>query len=403
MARKRKASSSATNVQPEEEEEEHNTNEEPESEPDSDPSEEAEEDEDEEVEEESGSSEDDEEEDKDEASKRESIRKLLEPFGKDQIIELLKQGASKDPSLLSRVTRLANSDPANRNLFVRGLSWDATTEQVLEAFRTYGEIEECKLITDKVTGRSKGYAFVLFKTMAAAQKALKQPQKKIGNRTTTCHLAAVGPTPAAADAGSRKIYVGNVGPNINVENLRAFFSKFGEIEEGPSGFDPVTLKPRGFAIFLYKTAEGAKKALEEPFRVLDGCQLYCKKFVENFNNSTNNAAAANASITANQPVPLQQSDSMAYGIGTNPGMIGASSLFMAQNPGMGLTPNPLLGGNYGLNTLNPSMIGNYGSHVALHGLAPFQNVGASGPASTPPNTQPDFGSAGASFPPYMGR
>ncbi|XP_019186960.1 PREDICTED: UBP1-associated protein 2A-like [Ipomoea nil] len=387
MAKKRKASSSATNAQPVEEEE-HNPNEEPESEPDSDPSEEEEEDDEEE---ESGCSEDDEGED--EASKRESIRKLLEPFGKDQIIELLKQGASKDPSLLSRIARLADSDPTHRKLFVRGLSWDATTEQVLDAFRTYGEIEECKLITDKATGRSKGYAFVLFKTMAAAQKALKQPQKKIGNRTAYCHLAAAGPTAAAApDAGSRKIYVANVGPNINVEDLHTFFSKFGEIEEGPVGLDPVTRKPRGFAIFLYKTAEGARKALEEPFRVFDGCNLYCKKYVENFNNSTNNAAA-------NQPV--QQSDSMAYGIGMNPGILGDGSLFMAQNPGMGLTANPLLGGNYGLNTLNPGMIGNYGSHVALHGLVPFQTA-TPRPASTPPNTRPDFGSAGASFPPYMG-
>ncbi|VFQ67468.1 unnamed protein product [Cuscuta campestris] len=369
-------------------------------------------DESEEEEEESDSDSSDEAED--ESSKPESIRRLLEPLGKDKIMDLFKQAASKDPSLISRVTELANSDPTHRKVFVHGLSWDATTDTVRDAFQCYGEIEECRLITDKVTGKAKGYAFVLFKTRASAKRALKQPQKKMGNRTISCQLAAVGPV--GYDTTGRKIYVGNVGPNVIAENLRSFFSKFGEIEEGPSGFDAVTQRPRGFAIFVFRTAEGAKKALEEPIKWFEGCQLHCKMFVEYVHNNSNKAHANQA---------VQQSGG---GIGVQQGMLGAGGMFMGQSHGMGLTANPFLGlatpavggssigANSGLASLNPSTIGNLGFHMGLQGLGAYQNAPlapsfsgggtGSGPASSsspPPNTQSSFGSAGAYFPSYLGR
>lgn len=431
MARKPKASSPASKPEHEEHsteeksdeeeveveevevEEEVEEEEEEESEEEGGESEEVEEEEGDEAEEEEESDSDSSDEAEDESSKSESIRKLLEPLGKDKIIDLFKQAASKDPSLISRVTELANSDPTHRKVFVHGLSWDATADMVRDAFCSYGEIEECRLITDKVTGKAKGYAFVLFKTRASAKRALKQPQKKIGNRTISCQLAAVGPV--GSDTGGRKIYVGNVGPNVIAENLRSFFSKFGEIEEGPSGFDPVTQRPRGFAIFVFKTAEGAKKALEEPIKWFEGCQLHCKMFVEYLNNNTNKAHANQA---------LQQSGS---GIGVQQGMLGGGGMFMGQTHGMGLTANPFLGlatpavggssigSNSGLANLNPSTIGNLGLHMGLQGLGAYQNSplahsfsgGGTGsgptPSSPPPNTQSSFGSAGAYFPSYLGR
>lgn len=110
------------------------------------------------------------EEEEEEGSKSEILRKLLEPFGKDQIIEFLKEAALKDRSILNKITESAESDPVHRKIFIHGLGWDATVDQVLAVFKKYGDIEECKVVTDKVTGRAKGYGFVLFKTRAGAKK-----------------------------------------------------------------------------------------------------------------------------------------------------------------------------------------------------------------------------------------
>ncbi|KAL3512542.1 hypothetical protein ACH5RR_025259 [Cinchona calisaya] len=389
MAKKRKAEEETSSSSSSEEEETPGT---------SSSSSEEEEDDDDDSSSSSSSSEDD-----DESSKREKLRKLLEPLSKDQILGLLNEAALQDPFILSRIVQKVDSDPTHRKIFIHGLGWDATEEQVLQVFKPFGEIEDFKLITDKVTGRAKGYAFVLFKTRAAAEKALRNPQKKIGNRTTTCQLAALGPAAAAGEVSKRKLFVANVGPNVNVDRLRAFFGQFGEIEEGPMGLDPTTNKPRGFVIFVYKFVDGLKKALEEPQKSFEGCQLLCKKFVEGLNTNTNHK-----NVTSNQ----QQSE-VSYGYGVNPGVLGsnlnAGSFLMPQNPGIGLVGNPLMaaalnqsalaasglggavagiGGNYGINSYSPSVIGGYGSQAALLGLGAYQSaqtgqssVGANAPGA----------------------
>ena len=65
----------------------------------------------------------------------------------------------------------------------------------------------------------------------------------------------------------------NVGSHVNPNTLRSYLSKFGEIEDGPLGMDNATGKFKGFAMFVYKTIDGSRKALEEPNMVFDGCRL----------------------------------------------------------------------------------------------------------------------------------
>ncbi|KAL2334887.1 hypothetical protein Fmac_016100 [Flemingia macrophylla] len=104
-----------------------------------------------------------EEENEDLTLDEEPVEKLLEPFTKEQLHSLVKQAVEKFPEFIDSVRQLANVDPAHRKIFVHGLGWDATAETLTSIFRKYGEIEDCKAITDKVSGKSKGYAFILFK------------------------------------------------------------------------------------------------------------------------------------------------------------------------------------------------------------------------------------------------
>ncbi|KAI5069779.1 hypothetical protein GOP47_0016080 [Adiantum capillus-veneris] len=104
---------------------------------------------------------------------------LVEPFTKEQIVDLLLQAALADSQVLSKIRKLADRDPAHRKLFVRGLGWDITVDSLKAVFAQYGKIEECSLIKDKQTGKSKGYGFVTYKQMNAARRALKEPSKKI--------------------------------------------------------------------------------------------------------------------------------------------------------------------------------------------------------------------------------
>lgn len=80
--------------------------------------------------------------------------------------------------------------------------------------------------------------------------------------------------------------------DIDPTRLRAFFAQFGEIEEGPLGFDRVTGKPKGFALFVYKTLEGARKALEEPSKNFEGNMLVCQRASDNSNKGVRGTMGA---------------------------------------------------------------------------------------------------------------
>ncbi len=45
-------------------------------------------------------------------------------------------------------------------IYVGNLSYDATEEDIKKAFQEFGEVEAVKIITDRYSGRSKGFGFV---------------------------------------------------------------------------------------------------------------------------------------------------------------------------------------------------------------------------------------------------
>lgn len=59
----------------------------------------------------------------------------------------------------------------SRKLFVGGLSWNTTDESLREAFSRFGEVVESKVVTDRETGRSRGFGFVSFRDEASGVSA----------------------------------------------------------------------------------------------------------------------------------------------------------------------------------------------------------------------------------------
>ncbi len=47
-----------------------------------------------------------------------------------------------------------------RTLYVGNLPWSVRSEQLAEAFEPYGQVVSSRVITDRETGRSKGFGFV---------------------------------------------------------------------------------------------------------------------------------------------------------------------------------------------------------------------------------------------------
>ncbi|XVE75700.1 hypothetical protein DITRI_Ditri12bG0113900 [Diplodiscus trichospermus] len=142
----------------------------------------------------------------------------------------------------------------------------------------HGEIEEGAVIYDKATGKSRGYGFITYKHMESAHSALRAPSKLIDGRMAVCNLACEGLSGASTtpDLAQRKLYIGGLSPDVTSEMLLNHFGRHGEIEEGSVAYDKDTNESRGFGFVTYKTVEGAKKAIDDPQKLLGGRAVIVK-------------------------------------------------------------------------------------------------------------------------------
>ncbi|KAG6783543.1 hypothetical protein POTOM_009197 [Populus tomentosa] len=138
-------------------------------------------------------------------------------------------------------------DTTYTKVFVGGLAWETQSETMRRYFEQFGDILEAVVITDKNTGRSKGYGFVsiylftysclinsrfdqgylvTFREPEAARRACADPTPMIDGRRANCNLASLGrPRPPLPYVGRlrpaapyiasaqtpRGTYVGNFG------------------------------------------------------------------------------------------------------------------------------------------------------------------------------------------------
>ena len=60
------------------------------------------------------------------------------------------------------------------NIYVGSLHYDLTEDELKQIFEEYGEVTSVRIITDKFTGRSKGFGFVEMTDNDAANKAIEE-------------------------------------------------------------------------------------------------------------------------------------------------------------------------------------------------------------------------------------
>ncbi|CAK9206421.1 unnamed protein product [Sphagnum troendelagicum] len=74
--------------------------------------------------------------------------------------------------------------------FVGGLAWATTDNRLEDAFRPFGEVTSSKVISDRETGRSRGFGFVTFLEQDAMLKAIEEMNgKELDGRNITVNQA----------------------------------------------------------------------------------------------------------------------------------------------------------------------------------------------------------------------
>jgi RNA recognition motif-containing protein len=88
----------------------------------------------------------------------------------------------------------------SKNIYVGNLSYDTTQERLQELFAAHGEVTSVNVITDRYTGRPRGFAFVEMTTDEAANAAIAALNgQEIDGRALNVNVAK----PRAARGGGR--------------------------------------------------------------------------------------------------------------------------------------------------------------------------------------------------------
>ncbi|MFA6809319.1 MAG: RNA-binding protein [Eubacteriales bacterium] len=76
-----------------------------------------------------------------------------------------------------------------KTLYVGNLPWSASSDDLIEYFGQFGEVVGCRIITDRETGRSRGFGFLEVAEGDAERLAEELNGKEFGGRELTVNEA----------------------------------------------------------------------------------------------------------------------------------------------------------------------------------------------------------------------
>ncbi|CAG0916288.1 unnamed protein product [Notodromas monacha] len=156
----------------------------------------------------------------------------------------------------------------DRKIFIGGLSWETTEDNLKDFFSKHGEIENVNLKTDPNTGRSRGFAFVVFKAVDSVENVLNAGDLTIQNKKVEAKRAK---------ARQGKVFVGGLPAELSEDEIKAHFGSFGKIAQMEMPFDKVRNQRKGFCFITFENESAMKELLRNPKQTLGGKEVDVKK------------------------------------------------------------------------------------------------------------------------------
>ncbi|MEN8239980.1 MAG: RNA-binding protein [Actinomycetota bacterium] len=91
-----------------------------------------------------------------------------------------------------------------KKLYVGNLPWSTTEDDLRQMFSEHGEVESVALITDRETGRSRGFAFVEMDTEGAEKAINEFNGKELGGRALRVNEAQDKPRRSGGGGGGNR-------------------------------------------------------------------------------------------------------------------------------------------------------------------------------------------------------
>nr|CAH7740280.1 unnamed protein product [Callosobruchus chinensis] len=190
-----------------------------------------------------------------------------EDFSKDVSAEGHQNGSGDAPMADSGSADTPGRDD-DRKLFVGGLSWETTDKELRDHFGQYGEIESINVKTDPNTGRSRGFAFIVFSHAEAIDKVVAAGEHTINNKKVD---------PKKAKARHGKIFVGGLTSELTDDDIKGYFQQFGNIIEVEMPFDKTKNQRKGFCFITFESEQVVNELLKTPKQTIKDKEVDVKK------------------------------------------------------------------------------------------------------------------------------
>jgi nucleolin len=197
--------------------------------------------------------------------------------------------SKRNASSLSMVCRaLAEDEPTaapateSTQVYIGNISWDTDEETLASTFEQFGAVERCNVVMD-ANGRSRGFAFVTYGSIAEAESAIDAlNQTDLDGRTIRVDkVLPAGERPEREERAPRtnnskafidspyRLYVGNLPWRFDDYDLEDAFGEFGEVQDAKVMYDRDTGRSRGFGFVTLNNDEEVDAAID----ALDGADV----------------------------------------------------------------------------------------------------------------------------------
>ena len=90
-----------------------------------------------------------------------------------------------------------NDNEEDRKMFVGGLPQDVSQDDLKDYFGQFGELENVQIVMDPLTGRSRGFAFLIYKVEESMKKAIENKDHMFKVKKVLCwhkgkHIIVLG-------------------------------------------------------------------------------------------------------------------------------------------------------------------------------------------------------------------